>query len=62
VTTTENRLTVISALELEVSTRTQRGKLALVSRKLLAWRAPMPLRVASAKKSHTNRPMMRLMG
>src|SRR5438094_1800991 len=57
--TAQNTASVITALEIEVTTRIQDGNRAFVNRKPLACSDVNPLFVPSAKKSHRNRPTMR---
>ncbi len=57
--TTAKTPRVSTALAIDVTTTIHPGSFALVSRKLLAESDVMPVLVASAKKSHKNRPMIR---
>src|SRR5438132_387578 len=56
----QNTTSVMSAFEIDVTTRIHIGKGVLVSKKLRAWSDVSPTFVPSAKKSHRKRPTIRL--
>ena len=58
--TTRNTASVITAFEIDVTTRIHAGQRALVSRNPRACSDVSPALVPSAKKSQRNRPMIRL--
>src|SRR5579864_2389154 len=57
--TSANTSSVITAFEIDVTTRIHDGTRALVRRYPRVWRDVKPAFVASEKKSHRNRPTMR---